>query len=73
MKDPKVREAYTNVVAMLLKSSESSVGVEDIWSGLKSALITASENTCGWTKSHPKQRVTWWWNKEVGEAVVAKR
>ena len=60
LKDPEVREAYTNEVAMLLKSSESSVGVEDTWSGLKSALITASENTCGWTKSHPQQRVTWW-------------
>merc|ERR1711973_221754 len=58
---------------MLLKSSELSVGVEETWSGLKSALITASENTCGWTKSHPKKRVTWWWNKEVGAAVAAKR
>ena len=58
---------------MLLKSSEPSVGVENTWSGLKSALITASENTCGRTKGHPKKRVTWWWNKEVGAAVAAKR
>ena len=73
LKDPVVSEAFSQEVASHLKPVGSVEGVEETWSDLKSALITASENCCGWTKCRPKQRVTWWWNDQVDAAISAKR
>ena len=43
--------------------------VQGKWSRLKDNLLLAAEKTCGWTKGPSKRHVTWWWNKEVDNAL----
>ena len=33
--------------------------MEDLWKLLKDNLLSATDNSCGWTKGPPKHEVTW--------------
>ena len=46
---------------------------EEIWAKLKTGLLKTTEEVCGTTKPHRWRRETWWWNKEVDDAITAKR
>ena len=37
----------------------TSGSVEEQWKKLKDTLLTAADQTCGWTKGPPRHRVTW--------------
>ena len=45
----------------------------EIWAKLKTGLQKTTEEVCGTTKPHRWRRETWWWNKEVDDAITAKR
>ena len=45
---------------------------EEIWAKLKTGLLKTTEEVCGTTKPHRWRRETWWWNKEVDDAITAK-
>ena len=44
---------------------------EEIWAKLKTGLLKTTEEVCGTTKPHQWRRETWWWNKEVDDAITA--
>ena len=47
--------------------------VEDLWKLLKDNILSATDNSCGWTKGSPRYKVTWWWNNDLDQAVKKKR
>ena len=73
LKEPAARENFSNVASSLLNPPNPTAGVEDTWSRLKTALTSATESSCGRTKSHSKPKITWWWNEEVESAILEKR
>lgn len=46
--------------------------VEDLWKPLEDDLISAADKSCGWTKETPKNKITWWWNKDVDQPIKQK-
>lgn len=46
---------------------------EDLWKPLEDDLISAADNSCGWTKGTPKHKITWWWNKDVDQPIKQRR
>ena len=53
--------------------TEAATSTEEIWAKLKTGLLKTTEEVCGTTKPHRWRRETWWWNKEVDDAITAKR
>ena len=53
--------------------TEAASTTEEIWAKLKTGLLKTTEEVCGTTKPHRWRRETWWWNKEVDDAITAKR
>ena len=53
--------------------TEAATTTEEIWAKLKTGLLKTTEEVCGTTKPHRWRRKTWWWNKEVDDAITAKR
>ena len=35
-------------------------------------LLSAAGKSCGWTKGPPRHKVTWWWNKDMNQAIKRK-
>ena len=48
-------------------------GTEEIWKQFKSAILGATEETCGQTKNRQQKRVTWWWDDTVSSMITEKR
>ena len=68
------REFRDQVNELLGTNPRSTSGsVEEQWKKLKDALLTVTDQTCGWTKGPPRHRVTWWWNEEVENSIKEKR
>ena len=53
--------------------TEAATTTEEIWAKLKTGLLKTTEEVCGTTKPHRWRLETWWWNKEVDDAITAKR
>ena len=53
--------------------AEVATTTEEIWMKLKTGLLKTTEEVCRTTKPHRWQHETWWWNKEVDDAMTAKR
>ena len=51
---------------------EAATTTEEIWAKLKTGLLKTTGEVCGTTKPHRWRRETWWWNKEVDDAITAK-
>ena len=47
--------------------------VNDCWEEIKSTLLSACDKNCGWTKSTPRRKETWWWDDTVSNAIKLKR
>ena len=52
--------------------TEAATTTEEIWAKLKTGLLKTTEEVCGTTKPHRWRPETWWWNKEVDDAITAK-
>ena len=52
--------------------TEADTTTEELWAKLKTGLLKTTEEVCGTTKPHQWRRETWWWNKEVDDAITAK-
>ena len=65
--------SFSSCVGNILDSSDPSTSVEDLWTLLKSSLLDSAEKVCGRTKKRSFKKVTWWWNRDVNEAVLRKR
>ena len=53
--------------------TKAATTTEEIWAKLKTGLLNTTEEVCGTTKPHRWSHETWWWNKEVDDAIIAKR
>ena len=47
--------------------------VNDCWEEIKSCLLDACDQTCGWTKGAPRRKETWWWDDTVENTIKLKR
>ena len=45
----------------------------DLWIGFREGMLKAFDEVCGKTKGRRDQGDTWWWNKDVKEAIVGKK
>ena len=75
LKQVDVQDSYRNKVRELLNSNEGAQqDMEQGWNVLKSSLLKACDDSCGWTKGGCiKPRETWWWNETVEAAIKDKR
>ena len=51
----------------------TSEQVDNIWSKLKLSLLSATENTCGWTKKGILRKQTLWWNEKVSKDISEQK
>ena len=76
LKDSEISDSfYTHFTQNLDKIDEAdrNGNVESKWATLKDCLLEASDSVCGWTKGPVRRRETWWWNRDVDNAVKEKR
>ena len=75
LRDPQTCSRFQEVFKAHVPAVETEAATtsEEIWEKLKTGLLKTTEEVCGTTKPHRWQRETWWWNKEVDDAITAKR
>ena len=47
--------------------------MQDLWKSLKDDLLSVADKSCRWTKGPLRHQVTWWWNKDVDQAIKRKQ
>ena len=75
LRDPQTCSRFQEVFKAHVPTveTEAATTTEEIWAKLKTGLLKTTEEVCGTTKPHRWRRETWWWNKEVDDAITAKR
>ena len=75
LRDPQTCSRFQEVFKAHVPAVETvaATTTEEIWGKLKTGLLKTTEEVCGTTKPHRWRRETWWWNKEVDDAITAKR
>ena len=70
LKDPQKRVELSEVFKAKTQSHLSQTcTVNERWTSLKDNLLQATKEVCGVSSNHPWRKQTWWWNKQVKEAV----
>ena len=74
LRDPQTCSRFQEVFKAHVPTveTEAATTTEEIWAKLKTGLLKTTEEVCGTTKPHRWRRETWWWNKEVDDAITAK-
>ncbi|CAH1263777.1 Hypp2763 [Branchiostoma lanceolatum] len=72
LRDPAVARKFQETFVSKVGTATTS-GVEALWSRLKTPLLEAAVNVCGYSKNHQWKPETWWWDDQVDEAVSEKR
>ena len=79
------KEAIERRKVWKLKEDDTSVKFEgrvgellsadavDLWKCFKEGLLKACDEVCGKKKGRRDQEDTWWWNKDVKEAIARKK
>ena len=44
-------------------------GIQKKWILMKETWLKGTKHVCGMTKSPPRHKETWWWNRDVEEVV----
>ena len=75
LRDPQTCSRFQEVIKAHVSAveTEAATTTEENWAKLKTGLLKTTEEVCGTTKPHRWRRETWWWNKEVDDAITAKR
>ena len=75
LRDPQTCSRFQEVFKAHVPAveTEAATTTEEIWAKLKTGLLKTTEEVCGTTKPHRWRHETWWWNKEVDDAITAKR
>ena len=75
LRDPQTCSRFQEVFNAYVPTveTEAAITTEEIWVKLKTGLLKTTEEVCGTTKPQRWPRETWWWNKEVDDAITAKR
>ena len=73
LRDPQTCSRFQEVFKAHVSAVEAATTTEEIWAKLKTGLLKTTEELCGTTKAHRWRCETWWWNKEVDDAITAKR
>ena len=75
LRDPQTCSRFQEVFKAHVPAveTEAPTTTEEIWAKLKTGLLKTTEEVCGTTKPRRWRRETWWWNKEVDDAITAKR
>ena len=72
LRDPQTCSRFQEVFKAHTVEKKEATTTEEIWSKLKTGLLKTTEEMCGTTKPLRWRRETWWWNKEVDDAITAK-
>ena len=67
LKDVKIRKRFEEKVIKLV-----DVAVPNLWGHFKDGVLKACDEVCG-KKRGRRSGDTWWWNKEVKEAILRKK
>ena len=65
-------ETFRTKVASTVQQYKSP-SAETAWSNLKTPLLEAATEVCGFTRPHQRKRETWWWDDKVEAAIAEKR
>ena len=74
LKDPEKRAELSEVFQAKTQERQLSqtCTVNERWTSMKDNLLQATKEVCGVSSNHPWRKQTWWWNKQVEEAVKEK-
>ena len=74
LKEEKTCEEYRSMVRDKVQEAKwKSLCVNDHWQQTKGIMMESAHDICGMTKGPRRDKETWWWNKEVAEAVREKK
>ena len=75
LRDPQTCSRFQEVFKAHVPAveTEGATTTEEIWAKLKTGLLKTTEEVCGTTKPHRWRHETCPWNKEVDDAITAKR
>lgn len=67
------RDKYVEEVQQRASEIDTTLGLDEKWSRMKSIWLEAAEKVVGKTKGKPRHKETWWWDENVSAAVDEKR
>ena len=74
LKEEKTCEEYQSMVKDKVAEAEwKCTYVNEHWQQMKNIMMDTEQVTCGLSKGTCRHKETWWWNKEVAEAVKEKK
>ena len=73
LKDKDYAEQYQQAVLSRRDEMDQAIGVNNKWNAMKKILTDVAEEVLGKTRGPPKHKETWWWNKDVADAVEEKK
>jgi len=74
LKEEKTCEEYRRIVRDKVEEAKwKGLGVNDHWQQMKGIIMETAQDICGMTKGPCRHKETWWWNKDVAEAVREKK
>ena len=73
LRDPANAGRFREAFRARLDTVTETTSVESAWSNLKTPLLEAAKEVCGFSRNHQWRKETWWWNDRVEAAVTTKR
>ena len=72
LNDAETREKFEQCVRT--KCQDLPTVVEPAWEVIKTGLLEAADETCGWTKGgRQRYKETWWWNEFVDNTIKKRK
>ena len=68
LKEDDTRARFEERVGELVRAN-----IPDLWKCFREEMLKAFDEVCGRTKERRGQGDTWWWNKDVKEAIARKK
>ena len=68
LKEKEIKEKFEERIRKLV-----DIDSKDLWGSYKNGVLKACDELCGKTKTRGDQGNTWWWNKQVKDAIDRKK
>jgi hypothetical protein len=73
LKNDNEQKQFQEYIRREREKLDNESDMEMKWRCLKSAMVGATEEICGWTRGVRRHKETWWWNEEVAVGIKRKR
>ena len=71
--DEETPRLFTHKMAARHDDVTKADDIQENWLLVKETWLKGSKQVCGMTKGPPRNKETWWWNRDVEEVVVKRK